>query len=164
LEEPWSDEYVELIRVALHRVIETAEHHEFTAHALHRKDVMWGLPHILIPIIMSPLSMMADFEQVGNLKYIHSAMFLVSGLTSAVHSYFAFATKTDSHFLHSTKYYELASDIEIQLSKSVQFREPVDTVMLKIQMTRKFLAQSGPNIPTWVVELHQTGSKQDKLN
>jgi len=103
-----------------------------------------GLPAILVPICMAPLS--ATFAGYDGIEYANMVGFLVSGCLSATHSFFGFERKYQQHMDFSARYSDICTDVKYELSKSRKFRISSDQFLMRIQMKLDNLGGSAPDL------------------
>ena len=144
-EEEWSDENEKYLTSILESCKDMAGKHESAGYAFKAKNTMWGLPMVLIPIIMSPISVMINDERVA--VYVNAVAFLATGVVTGVYSFFKFGEKMANHFNFSGKYSDAASDIELEMARGREFRTPLDVFFTKIHMRTDNIAGSAPVLP-----------------
>jgi hypothetical protein len=143
-EEEWSDATEELAREWGQAAADASVAHNAAGKAHKCKHVGVGLPAVLIPICMAPISAtLADREGI---QYANMVGFLVSGCLSAVHSFFGFDKKHQKHMDFSARYGDVCSDVKYELAKSRPYRVSADQFMMRIQMKMDNLSGSAPDL------------------
>lgn len=143
-EEEWS-ERTESLAIEWGKKAEVSSEAHNKAGKSHKfKHVVVGLPSIIIPIAMAPIS--TTFAEEDGIEYANMSMFLISGVLSAVHTFFAFDRKYQKHMDYSARYGDVASDVKFELAKSRPFRVSYDEFLMKIQMKLDFLSATAPDL------------------
>jgi hypothetical protein len=145
LEEEWGDKNERYLNYLAQICSDNADKHERAGYVFKAKNTTWGLPMVLIPIIMSPISLMINNEKAS--MYINAIAFLATGVVTGVYSFFKFGEKMSNHFNFSGKYEDVVSDIELEMSRGREFRTPLDVFFTKIHMRTDNLAGSAPILP-----------------
>jgi len=142
--EKWSQAHEELLVKWRESSTKAAEEHNKSAKVNKSKHVIFGLPAILIPIVLSPVSIALDGN--GALPYVSMVGFVTSGLFSAIHTFFDYSGKTQRHFDFEARYSDVVSTIDFELSKSRQYRRDSDEFLMDIQKTFDYLGSSAPDL------------------
>jgi hypothetical protein len=149
-EEPWG----EVNETFMHEIIQScknkADQHERSGYHFKGKNTTWGLPGVLLPIIMSPVSVLIDSEPNVS-KYVNACAFLATGIVAGVASYFKFGEKMANHFNFSARYTDVISDIELELIKAREFRTQLDVFSTRIHMMVDNLSNTEPTIPKFIL-------------
>jgi len=143
-EEPWGTSQEELIKQWREFSNSLATAHDNSARACKKKNVLYGLPSLMIPMLMAPLS--AALKDRAYISYIEMIAFMTTAVTSAMAQFFDYSGKTQKHFAFSARYADLVTDIDHELSKPAQFRQQVDTFSLKIKMMYDGLNRAAPDL------------------
>ena len=148
-EEPWSDNN-EIFMTSLFDLCKTkVDQHERAGYLFKEKNARWGLPAILLPTIMAPVSVLIeDHPDVG--KYINALAFITTGVFVGVTSFFKFGEKMANHFNIASRYADVASDIELELIKGRRFRLQIDVFSTKIHMILDSLSANEPVLPKFI--------------
>jgi hypothetical protein len=144
LDEPWEESQENLIKSWRTTCEGLAERHEQAAKAAKKKGVTYGLPAIIIPLVMTPLS--SAFQDNAWIGFIEMTAFMTTGLASATSQFFNFSGKSEKHFAFSARYADLVTDIDQELAKRRPFRQSVDTFSLKIKMAYMALNRAAPDL------------------
>ena len=157
-EEEWSDSSEEYLKQIMESCQEKATIHEKAGYIFKAKNTNWGLPSILLPVIMTPVTILigggaCDVSEAA--KYVNAAAFLMTGLITGVISFFKFGEKMATHFNYSAKYGDLSSDIHSEISKNIKYRLQVDVFRTKIEMRMESLANFEPVLPRSLLEQHK---------
>lgn len=108
------------------------------------KHVAVGLPAVLIPIFMAPIS--ATLAGHDGIEYANMIGFLASGCLSAVHSFFGFNRKYQQHMDYSARYGDICSDVKYELVKARKYRVSSDQFLMRIQLKMDNLSSSAPDL------------------
>lgn len=125
--------------------------HEQTGYSFKQKNTIWGLSLVLVPVIMSPVSLLLE-SSVPAAKYVNAGAFLVTGLIGGVYSFFKFDEKMTNHFNFSARYSDVASDVELELIKGREFRTQLDVFATRIHMIVNNLSNTEPVLPKGIAE------------
>lgn len=143
-EAPWDVSQEELIRQWRNSSSSLSLAHDKCARACKKKNVLYGLPSLMVPMVMAPIS--AALKDNTYISYIEMIAFMTTAVTSAMVQFFNFSGKTEKHFAFSARYADLVTDIDHELSKPAPFRQQVDTFSLKTKMMYDALNRAAPDI------------------
>ena len=143
-EESWTNENESLLLERLKYLKNQMSQHKSSGYKKKKMYTYLGLPTTVIPAIMSPISI--KFENYKAMTFITPLMFLISGVLGGVMSFFNPKSSMEEHFRFESKYFDLITDIETELSKKPKFRVPSDVFNSKIQLKMDHLAQTAPII------------------
>lgn len=146
MEESWSDINEEYLRCIIDECKMKAEQHERAGYEFKDKNTYWGLPLILLPTIMSPISILLEHSEEVS-KYVNAFAFLTTGVIGGVYSFFKFGEKMSDHFNISARYSDVKTDIELELVKTREFRMQLDVFITRIHMITDNLAATEPTLP-----------------
>lgn len=132
VEEPWNEGNEALIRRWQSECLALAERHNATALAMKRRHVRFGLPSVLLPLTMAPIS--ATFADEAWIKYINMGSFLVTGLLSGIYNFFQFSKKMQQHFDAENRYADLAQEVEAEFAHAPEFRQQADVFIAKMKL------------------------------
>jgi len=150
VEELWDDKNEEFMKGIAHMCEIKRDQHEQAGYSFKKRNTYWGLPAILIPTIMAPISVLID-ENTDSGKYVNAGAFLLTGIITGVLSFFKYGEKMANHFNFSSKYADVISDIDLELMKAPQFRVQLDVFSTRIHMITDSLSNSEPIIPSNIV-------------
>ena len=105
------------------------------------KFAIFGIPSILIPIILGGVASVVPCYSI-----IYSTVMMGSGLISGVSMFFNFGKKEQEHFNFMNKFFELANEIESELSKPKRFRVACDVYVEKIKQEYNSLCKHSPTL------------------
>tara|TARA_Y100000992_G_scaffold299430_1_gene266205 strand:- start:110 stop:586 length:477 start_codon:yes stop_codon:yes gene_type:complete len=143
-EEPWLDDHEALIHQWKQTSDTLSKKHEDAGYAAKRKHTRFGLPAMLIPMVMAPMTPL--FGSHWSTLYVESAGFVLSAVASGMVQFFNFAGKSERHFNFSARYADLVTDIEQELAKPRQYRQQVDTFSLRVKMMFDALNRHAPTL------------------
>lgn len=103
---------------------------------------MWGLPSIMIPLIMAPLTQ--TFRDNPATSYISMGAFMISGITSSISQYFNYGKKSEQHFNTEADYSDLITDIKEELAKSRDNRREAAVSMSAFKMRFDCISKDAP--------------------
>jgi hypothetical protein len=149
-EEPWNDRIEHYMREFIQTAKKRNAQHESAGYHFKRLNTRWGLPLVLVPVIMSPVSLLIDGVDGG--EYVQAAAFMLSGVIAGVYSFFRYGEKLEKHFGFAGRYGDVATDIEAILVRSREFRGPADVFSTKIKMVMDNLAITEPTLPRFILD------------
>lgn len=149
-EEPWTTKGEALIEKWNDNVQLSKKLHEDAGYYYKSMRKYWGLPAIVLPAIMAPVS--SVFAETNWIKYLNMASFVVVALMGGVDSFFSFATRKERHFNHSARYGELATSIEAELFKNKKYRIQSDVFCTQTRMRYDMLNTTAPIIPRFLID------------
>lgn len=157
VEEKWSPRNEMYMRNMINLCKTKAKQHEEAGYSFKKKNTYWGLPLVILPVIMSPVSLLMD-EESETSKFINAGAFLATGVIGGVYSFFKFGEKMTNHFNFSARYADVVSDIELELVKGRDFRTQLDVFSTRVHMLVDNLSNTEPVLPKGIV-----GDKKYKL-
>lgn len=89
---------------------------------------VFAVPTIIIPIILGGISSIVPCHSL-----IYSLGMMITGLFGGIGMFFNFGKKEQSHFEYMNRFFELANEIEAELSKPKRHRIACDVYMEKIK-------------------------------
>lgn len=89
-EEPWGVSQEELIKRWRESSNSLATAHDTGARVCKKKNVLYGLPSLMIPMLMAPLS--AALKDNEYISYIEMLAFMATAITSAMSQFFDFSS------------------------------------------------------------------------
>lgn len=150
----WSDTLTAYVEEILESAESKSSAHDRCGHHFHRLDVRWGIPSVCIPVILSPLSAIANSiygpRECGDMlpgEYISSGGLLLTGLLAAYYGFFKFSARSANHFNFASKYADIASDIRTELCKPPHRRVSGDVFVTSIRGDVDNLCLNEPVIP-----------------
>lgn len=158
IEGPWTKDIENLLKKWKSDCLLKSKQHETAGYLFKRKNVRWGLPPVLIPVIMSPISAMIGYDSCTTdndnqwKTVVYSTAFLISGIFAGVSSFFRFPEKMEQFFTFSTRYVDIATEIDSELIKSAEYRVPADVFLMRIKMLIDNLSKSEPVLPKSILD------------
>jgi hypothetical protein len=154
IEEPWTSKNEEFINKKKQFCMLKGSQHEQAGYHFKGKNTSWGLPAVLLPTVMAPLSLIINSNSEVS-KYINAGAFLLTGVITGVMSFFKYNTKMTNHFNFAARYNDIVSDIELELVKNVEFRSQYDVFSMRIHMITDNLSKTEPVLPKSIVDKPQ---------
>ena len=102
---------------------------------------IFGLPAVLIPIILSGISPLLPCNSLTS-----SIILMFAGLFSGITMFFNFGRKQEEHNNTSNKFFELHTDISSELSKPKIYRIACDVYLEQIKNRYNSIVILSPNI------------------
>ena len=157
LEGPWTRKIEELLETWKRRCLTKAAQHEAAGYIFKSKTAFWGLPPVLIPIAMSPVSAIIGYSDCDGTQWkviFNSCAFLVSGVFAGIYSFFKYGEKTEKFFNYSTRYADIALEIESELIKEKTYRLPSEVFIVRIEMLMDNVQRTEPVLPMKVISMN----------
>ena len=150
-EEPWHsslEKYVKNIRdiARLHSNL-----HEQSGYYFKQRNNWFGLPSVLIPLIMAPISLLVESANVSAIPFVNAGGFMLTGIFTGVYSFFKYGEQMERHFSFASRYSDIVTDIESELIRERKHRTPADVMIVKIKMALANLNTTAPVIPPRIV-------------
>ena len=102
------------------------------------KFALFGIPSIMIPVILGGVSSIVPCHSL-----VYTLGMMMTGLFGGIGMFFNFGKKEQSHFEYMNRFFELANEIDTELSKPKRHRIACDVYMEKIkQEYGKYCSQS----------------------
>ena len=81
-------------------------------------------------------------------RYVYRAydVLVLSGVCGVINSTFQYSAQSEKHFAFAARYYDLITDIDLELSKRRAFRTQADVFLTKIHMTFDALNNAAPHL------------------
>jgi len=161
-EEPWDHRIEDYMKKLLNICYEKSNFHNEAGYHFKAKRNMWGLPTVLIPAMLSPISLMVGWaykdtcNTITASDYISAVGFMLTAIFTAVYSFFGFGERYTQHFNAAAVYDSIISEVEAELVKHRQFRMQADVFTIRIKMQVDFAAQHEPLIPKRILEKNKT--------
>ena len=102
---------------------------------------VFGIPAILIPIVLSSLS-----SQLEGSPLINSLCLLLAGVCSGISNFLNFGRLYSEHYNYEQLYDEMANELKKELSKPKRHRVACDVYMERVYMRYSALNQGAPNV------------------
>ncbi|PQM58840.1 MAG: hypothetical protein CML47_07115 [Rhodobacteraceae bacterium] len=149
-EEPWTRKGEELIREWNADIKRRESLHDESGYYYKKMRKRWGLPAIILPAVMAPISTV--FSDKEWIKYVNMTSFVIVAIMGGIDSFFSFSTRKERHFNHSARYGELSTAIEGELFKNKRFRIQSDVFCTEVRMRYDMLNTTAPVIPDYLQE------------
>jgi hypothetical protein len=150
-EEQWSDKNESYMKHLITICKNKSSQHEQAGYLFKSKNTKWGLPLVLLPTIMSPISILLESNEEVS-KYTNACAFLATGVIGGIYSFFKFGEKMTNHFNFSARYADIVTDIELELVKSMEFRVQFDVFSTRVHMSVDNLSNTEPVLPKNILE------------
>ena len=123
LEGPWNNQIEELMLEWKNICKIKADQHSKSGYEYKKKNTHWGLPSVLLPISMAPISIMIGYDTCSDglnwQTVFNSSLFLLSGICSGVYSFYRYGEKMEQFFNFSARYYDIVTEIEAELINNI---------------------------------------------
>jgi hypothetical protein len=148
-EEMWHSEIEEQIKRWRKHAGRMHEYHNDAGYSFKTKKVRYGLLPIIVPLIMSPLSIIISENEWS--VYFNAVVMAIIGLFTGLVMFFGPGEKMQQHFSFSARYADIVTDIDAELVKYRQFRTSADVFTLKIKMMIDNLSFQEPVVPKSII-------------
>jgi hypothetical protein len=138
---PWEEREEKLLRTWIADIVKRSSLRDMKGQRNKIKYAVFGVPTILIPIILGGMSRVIPNHSMG-----YSLAVMLSGVLSGVSMFFNFGKKQQEHFDYSNKFFELANEVDSELSKPKRFRVACDVYIERIKQTYNSLVKQSPTI------------------
>ena len=115
--------------------------HEKKGNLNKTKFGLFSIPSILIPIILGGVSSVVPCHSL-----IYSLGMMSAGLLGGINAFFNFGKKESEHFEFMNRFFELANEIESELSKPKRHRIACDVYVEKIKQIYNKLCSASPTL------------------
>lgn len=152
-EEPWGHKIENYLVDVMKTCNEKADQHDDAGYLFKAKKVQWGLPMVIVPALFSPVSLMIGWnrgdtcENITAADYITAFGFMLTAFFTAVHGFFDYGVKYQTHFNHSYLFSGISSKIKSELVKRRKFRRQADVFMIEIEKELDYALRSEPILP-----------------
>ena len=140
VELPWEDREEQLVQKIASECTIVSKEHENKAKYNKKLYVAFGLPAMLIPIILAGLNTFLTKEH----ELLVSSLLILSGILTGISQFFNFGKKTQAHFEYASRYSELLLMIDIEMVKPKRFRLACDVFLERVS---KCFADLNANAP-----------------
>ena len=124
---PWESREERIIQKWAKDCKRRSIYHTVKAKQTKLKYSIFGVPTILIPIVLGGVSSVIPCHSI-----IYSVGMMLSGLLSATSMFFNYGKKTEEHFNYGNKFFELSNEIDSELCKPKRHRIDCSVYMEKI--------------------------------
>jgi len=151
--------------VDLHDVVALkSKQHSVAGHYFHKLEICWGIPPVLISAIFAPLVLLAgqlnseDCDRVSIADYLSTTGFVISGIASAINTFFRFGNRCALHHMYAAKYSDIVTDIQSEMVKKKEYRIAADVFICTMRIKYDNLIFGEPVIPPFVekIPMHET--------
>jgi hypothetical protein len=145
-EEAWNSRLETYIKHMRDVADSRSQLHEKAGYHFKKRNNWFGLPSVLVPLIMAPASLMLESANIASLPFVNACGFMLTGIFTGVYSFFKYGEKMERHFAFSARYADIVTDIESELIKERKHRIPADVMTIKIKMSLNYLNNTAPVI------------------
>ena len=167
-EETWNTTIEEYLSQVRQSCKEHSKLNNDSGYHFKRLKVRYGLPAVMIPVIMSPISLMVGWatedscDKITAADYLNTMGFLLAATFSGISQYFDYGERTRDHFNVSLLFDGVISDIELELTKARIFRIQADVFLCKISQRVAEALRIEPIIPGTVLQKNNTTTLEIK--
>lgn len=139
-EQPWTDKSEKFIRKIQQDCLSKAKAYDQASRSSKKKYTRYALPGVVVPIVMSVVSphLPTDYKYVDGIALASIAV--LNGLST----FFNFGKKFSNYNEFAGKYSDLASYIEVELSKPKRFRVASDIFLERCSVRIADLNNNAP--------------------
>lgn len=143
-EERWHGSLDQLARQYRDIAMTSCELHDRAGYGARMKHIIFGLPGPILSIITACIASL--WNDVDNI-YVIVPLSSLAAIFSSVHSFFDMSAKAQQHWNTSSKYGDIASAVDLQLGRDIDFRTPPDTFLVEIRTKLGNLHATAPQLP-----------------
>tara|TARA_R110000822_G_scaffold186035_4_gene325167 strand:+ start:9593 stop:10105 length:513 start_codon:yes stop_codon:yes gene_type:complete len=115
--------------------------HEIKSKKNKVKFIIFQLPAIILPIVLSGLSPLISCDSL-----FYSLAMMSIGLISGIGMFFNFGKKSQTHGDYSNKFFEIKTEINTELSKPKSYRIACDVYLEKTKQQYNNLVKTSPTL------------------
>jgi hypothetical protein len=120
--------------------------HNSAGRFFNKKFLVWGFLSMVIPIIMSTVSMAVN-ETDSAYKYVNSIAFLATGVVGLIVSFCKFKGKATAHFISATQISSFIYEYDSELKKPKEHRMKASVYQTKLTDNLERLSREEPLLP-----------------
>ena len=139
-EQPWTDKSEKFIRKIQQDCLNKAQAYDKASRDSKKKYTRYALPGVVVPIVMSVVSPHLPVEY----KYIDGISLASIAVLNGLSTFFNFGKKFSQYSEYNGKYSDLASYIEVELSKPKRFRVAADIFLERCSVRIADLNNNAP--------------------
>ena len=134
--------------------------HEACGHHYRNLELILTLPLILIPSLSGPLVLLLasitkdNCDTITTTDYFATFALILTSIFSNLISFFKFGTRSTKHFMYSSKYSDICTDIEAEIVKAKKYRLNATVFITTIKMKFDNMVFGEPVIPVNII--HRT--------
>jgi len=139
-EQLWTDKSEKFIRKIQHDCLDKAKAYDEASRSSKKKYTRYALPGVVVPIIMSVVSpyLPADY------KYVDGIALASIAILNGLNNFQNYGKKFSNYNEFAGKYSDLASYIEVEMSKPKRFRTSIDVYLERCSVRKSDLDNSAP--------------------
>lgn len=143
-EEPWLEGTEELLFDMRNTCETVSAKHVSEGRRRRRHHHFYAIPSLLISATMAPVTSVSAGNQW--MSSVEVAAFVLIGCLGAMSTHMNHGAESERHFAFSTRYADLVTDIDTELARPREYREHVDTFVLRMKMTFDALNRAAPDV------------------
>jgi len=164
MEERWNSRLEKYIK-HMRNIADTQSHlHEQAGYHFKKRNNYFGLPSVLIPLIMAPVSLMLESKESSEGAYVNAAGFMITGIFTGIYSFFKYGEKMERHFSFSSRYSDIVTDIESELIKERSFRMHADVMIMKVKLSLDHLNNTAPVVPQKIIVVEEKENPKEEYD
>ena len=151
--EAWTSKISDYVKHVRDECVLKQKQHEACGHYFRNLELLLTLPLILIPSLSGPLVILIATITDDNCAiltttdYFATGAFILTSIFSNLTSFFKFGTRSTMHFMYSSKYSDMCTDIEAEIIKTKKYRINASVFITTIKMKFDNLVFGEPVIP-----------------
>lgn len=139
-EQPWTDKSEKFIRKIQQDCLDKAQAYDKASRSSKNKYTRYALPGVVVPIVMSVVSPHLPVEY----KYVDGIALASIAVLNGLSTFFNFGKKFSNYNEFAGKYSDLASYIEVEMSKPKKFRVALDVYLERCSVRKSDLDNNAP--------------------
>ena len=156
LSEPWSHTVTNYVKKVRAEMLHKHQLHEKCGEYFRIMEVRWGLPTMLIPGVLGPISLLTtsltkeDCSKITYSDYITTFGFVLTTCVTGIYNFYQFGSRSTEHYVYAARYSEVISEIDVELSKKKQYRTSSAVFVTAMTMKNDNLVFGEPAIPSHI--------------
>lgn len=144
-EEPWQENTENLLRRWREDCTRASQSHDISGKRYKKLGHFWTIPSAILPALAAPLVATSHASRESFVLHtIETFVLVISGVCGVINSTLQYSARSEKHFAFSARYYDLVTDIDLELSKRRAYRMQADVFLTKVQMTYDALNNAAP--------------------
>lgn len=139
-EQLWTDKSEKFIRKIQQDCLDKAKAYDQASRSSKKKYTRYALPGVVLPVIMSVISPHLPVEY----KYVDGIALASIAILNGLNNFQNYGKKFSNYNEFAGKYSDLASYIEVEMSKPKRFRTSIDVYLERCSVRKSDLDNSAP--------------------
>lgn len=150
-EQPWDSTVEDHVRSKIKFAKEQSVAHDMAYRHFNRLHWYLSIPTVIIPVIFASLTALLQ-ENEQTMRIVNALGFLATGVLTSYATVAQYSEKKERQASISTRYNDVATELEDELVYLPQYRSPADRVLVRTQMAMINITRTAPPIPTHILK------------